>query len=56
MPCNCDLELRQFALQIETARNAMLLRQNMVLAFGKPESHGVDAHWFNPLGGRVPKP
>ena len=47
---------RQVALQIETARNVMLLRENMVLAFGMPESHGVDAKWFIPLGDGSPHP
>ena len=47
---------RQFTLQIETAIKAMFWRENMVLAFGRPESHGVDARWFIPLGDGSPSP
>ena len=47
---------RQFKLQIESARKTMFLRETMALAFGRPESHGVDAHWFIPLGDGSPSP
>ena len=49
-------EERQFSLQINSARKAMFWRENMVLAFGRPESHGVDAKWFILLGDRSPSP